>query len=648
MNSIDQIRYGEEINFKELFLFIWAYKFLIVFICGMCLVIGGYLAITSEKKFISKAVFKLSQNAKSNTGSLGSLDALASLSGINMETSSDDVSEEKIKGRVFIEKINNELNLVGDDYFNKKKSVRVEEPIWKSTIKKLINYESNLPDLNELMWQSIQTSFSENIFFDMSKSKIITLKVIHNDADRASIIANTIMTTILNDAQDEKNDMLNDQLEYLTSSMANSLNELELVQAKLKTFAMENSALPLESFAIGSLQLDTLREKLGSTVLLYNAASELKLILQKESISQKDYIELSKNFPIVDEIEFRRVLGQSEVRNSWTWPEESSVDAILDTLSERIKRLQTQIETSQKNAETSGKALEVYAKLKREEKVAEATYAVLIERVKAQSMNAGYTPDNSVIFEYAAPAVYAAKPNKILYLMWSLVIGLVLGSFFSWVLSRKKNVYYSTEALITNTDSKFNLNIKSLLALRKLNLSTMKNTIIKKSHPSIRDIVVEINKGSSKFIIISSLNAKIKSNEFARIVSSYLQRDNIKIAIINFSSKEGIQMSADDKDLIGPFQVIKKDGPINILQPKDSKVPMDYLSHQMFQENLVSLGNSFDLIFVCADNNDSISLVRALHLPDYFHITLTRLRHTNRGMLAQLSLAKPIQGLLYV
>ena len=81
---------------------------------------------------------------------------------------------------------------------------------------------------------------------------------------------------------------------------------------------------------------------------------QLSLILQNKTINQNDYLELRQKFPIVDQVEFRRVLGQNEIINSWSWPEASSVDAVFDTLSERKNRLQSQINASQINAERSG------------------------------------------------------------------------------------------------------------------------------------------------------------------------------------------------------------------------------------------------------------------------------------------------------
>ena len=194
--------------------------------------------------------------------------------------------------------------------------------------------------------------------------------------------------------------------------MAKALSDLEASQSSLKQFALENSALPLESFAARSLQLDGLREQLSRTTELYDAVVALSSILQNKTTDQKNYLALRQQFPIVDQVEFRRILGQNEIISSWSWPEASSVDAVFDTLTERKNRLQSQINASQIDAERSGLALETYAKLEREAKIAEAAYTVMIEQVKAQSMASGYRPNRTEVYEYASPSISPSAPKR--------------------------------------------------------------------------------------------------------------------------------------------------------------------------------------------------------------------------------------------
>ena len=73
------------------------------------------------------------------------------------------------------------------------------------------------------------------------------------------------------------------RLVFLSTTMADTLDELESAQEKLKTFALENSALALENFAAESLKLDALRYQYDQAVEFYNAASEIKNYIRTES-----------------------------------------------------------------------------------------------------------------------------------------------------------------------------------------------------------------------------------------------------------------------------------------------------------------------------------------------------------------------------
>lgn len=648
MSSNDRSEELNEINLKGLFILLWAFKFLIFFTCGIGVLIGGYLAFTVDRKYTSTATFKLGiSNPGPSLG--GNVNLLANIAGLNLDGRLPEiVSDEYLKGRIFIEKIDTKLDLKNDLYFNSYSQKNNKDPFWKSEIKRLLNYQDINENPEEAIWQGIVSTYSNNIIIDISQQNIVKIQVTHTNPIRASDIANVIMDTIITNEKFEKENTTNKITLYLTEKLANSLNDLEIAQSKLKKFAMENSALPLNDFAEGSLQLDELREKFNRTSELYDAAFAVDLILQKKSGDENDYLYLKKKFPIVQQIEFRRVLGQSETSTSWNWPEKSTIRAVVDTLLERKKRLQGEIEYSQKDAVRSAKALEIYGKLKREEKINEASYTVLIEQVKAHSMSSDYRTDNSKVYEYAAPSRFPSEPDKIVYISLGLLIGFLLGTFLSFGISWSNGVYYSKYLLTEDIKPNFVANAKFLNSLRKQNLFNLKDKILKKEIPILRNLAVEINKDSSKFIIISSSKVKIKSHDLARIISIYLQRDDIKIAIINFSCKKQYDNNKDKVDTFGPYRLNEQEGGISILAPNNNKIAIDFLSHKNFSKDLKLLEKSFDLIFVCADDTDSISLVRALQVHDIYHIMLVRVKHTKQKILSQIRLVKPIQGLLYV
>ena len=72
------------------------------------------------------------------------------------------------------------------------------------------------------------------------------------------------------------------------------------------------------------------------------------------------------------------------------------------------------------------------------------------------------------------------------------------------------------------------------------------------------------------------------------------------------------------------------------------------LTGRDFSDNLKLLEKSFDIIFICADNSDSLSLCRAAQFQDAYHVMLSRNRFTKCHQLSQLVEIKKIQGLLYV
>lgn len=639
---------NNDIDLKEMFLVLWHFKILIFITCFLGAIISGYYALNTEKIYKSSVIFKMADYENEKGGIPEQFSSLVGFGKLPVDRNNTGrFLQEKIKGRIFIEKIDELLDLKNDTFFNSYDGRKVIDPFWKAIIKRLINYESVNLNINEIIWQGIVKKFNGNITTDIMEAGIIRIDVSHKNALRASIIANTISEIILSENYNDYKKGLDNQSEYLTNALANALNELEVSQEKLKVFAIKNSALPLENFSVGSIKLDSLRDQLDYTIQLFHAAAELEKIMLKKTINTNDYIYLKNKFPIVDQIEFRRILGQSEITSSWSWPKMTSVKAVLETLLERKKRLQSEIEISEKEAEQSSKALEVYAELKRNEKSSEATYAVLIEQVKAQSMSAGYLPNDTYIFEYASPSINPSSPNTKLYLVIGFTLGFFLGALLSIVISIINKIYYSKTLLINDAKARFSINAKSLIFLKKKSLNIMQELVLKKSQTCLRNIAVEIHNQKCKFVIVSSLGARFKSNDLAKIISSYIQKDNIEIAIINFSSKNKVSKDNSKAEVFGKFRSCEKVNKITILEPNNDFIPADFIGKRSFSEDLYSLGGMFDLIFVCADNNECVSLTRAIQFQDIFHILSARVKSTKREKLYELLAIKPIQGLVY-
>lgn len=325
----------------------------------------------------------------------------------------------------------------------------------------------------------------------------------------------------------------------------------------------------------------------------------------------------------------------------------STVIAVYDTLSERKNRLESEIGVSQVDAERSAKALETYARLEREANIAEATYTVLIEQVKAQSMMAGYRPSNSEIYEYASTSINPSAPKRKLILALGAVLGLLLGSAFALLMARFKDVFYSRKTLIASTRARLNANNRSLRSLQKKNLKETDLQLKKKPRPILYNFMVEIHKSGSSQVVVTSSRTKMMSSKVAQALALQMRSDEISIAIIDFS-KKAQKLSSDARQTsVGPFKVIENEGKVSVLNSEHDLNGIELIKQKNFLENIQSLNSEFDLVFLCADNDDAISLLRALEGQDIFHLTIAKVKSTKVKTLHIMQTLLPIRGLLH-
>jgi uncharacterized protein involved in exopolysaccharide biosynthesis len=643
MQDLLNLKTNKEINLHDLFMNFWTYKLLIASTCAMGIVLGGYHVLNADKKFTSEAIFKLEQAIETPRIN-NNLDLLSSLAAVGQNANT--LPKDLIMGRVFIENLDPTLNFKADPYFNTYNPNSVD-PVWKSTIKRAIGWQMSPTNDEEAIWQSIVKKFSKHVVLDETKDGSAKIIVTHVIPQRAADIANTIMNKIISITEIKKVTNKNMLLTYLSNNLAKALSDLEASQSNLNKFTLKNSAQPLESFVAGSLELNALREELSQTTELHEAVAALLIILKNKTTDQDNYLILRQEFPIVDQVEFRRVLGQNEIINSWSWPEASTVDTVFDTLSERKSRLQSQINASQIDAERSNITAEAYSKLHREAKISEATYTVLIEQVKAQSISAGYQPNKSEIYEYASISTTPSAPNQSLILALGAILGLFVGMVLSLLLAFRRGVFHSKRSLMIAVQARFTESFRSILPLRHKSLKDLNSVLIKKPRTLLRDLAVEIHKSGTTQVVVTSSRTKLTSNDMARALSTYIQSDSLKVAVIDFSSKAKKLDIATERLSVGSFVVAESLGNVLILRPDDNLMVMELLSQRDFTKNIQSLYSTIDILFLCADNGDAKSLLSALEKQKAFHITLARINKTKSSALMHMRSLLPIQGLLY-
>lgn len=637
---------NDEINLSEIFNIIWVHKILIACLCAIGCYLGVYYASNTQKIYTASASFKISNSKSGGISIGGELGALASMAGIGQSAINNSILVDEVMGREFIVSLDKTLNFRSDNFFYKYDPNYVE-PAWKAEIKKLINWKSDGINLDESMWQSIIHNYKKNIKFTISKKgdKATIISVNHVNASRAADIANRIMETVIDN---ERNISANNQaqrLSYLSQTLAKAHGDLEKSLTKLKNFTLENNSLPLENFVLATQVLDNLRVELTRATQIHNALAKVSYLLELEKVSRSDYFMLREEFPIVDQVEFRRVLGQNEIISSWNWPDKTSVKAVFNTLSERRKRLEGEVTKAESKAKKSGQILEEYSALERESQIAEATYTVLIEQVKAQSIIAGYQPDATKVYEFAAPPLRASSPNIIQAVTIGALLGLLFGCLTAFIFYLYRGVYYSQSSLIDAAQSNLNIRAQSLLPTRYISLDKITDQLPIKSYSTLRELALTIHRGNNNIILFTSLKSRLNGSHIANTLAGYMQIENLKIAIINLDTKQSDKQK--EKKSVGLFTLIDKKAAISVLQPTHNIRSIDFLGRRDFQEQLQLIQSNFDLIFISADNTSAINLATAYSGQDVLHISSVRMKHTKHNNLLKLRKLLPIQGLLY-
>ena len=96
---------NDEIDLREIFITLWAYKLFIASTCALGVVLGGYFALNADKKFTSTAIFKLEQTDAGGISLGGELGALTKLAGLGSDLSASILPTDQVTGRIFIEKL---------------------------------------------------------------------------------------------------------------------------------------------------------------------------------------------------------------------------------------------------------------------------------------------------------------------------------------------------------------------------------------------------------------------------------------------------------------------------------------------------------------------------------------------------------------
>ena len=634
----------DEIDLRELLAALWSHKLLITFFTVLSIFFAGYYAITAEKKFTAKSIFQIEQNNSSRgfnlSGELGALASLAGFSGVQA-TSSADILLERATGREFIIDMQRKFSIDQDVYFNTY-DPDYKDPLWKATIKKIIGWSKTELEKKAIIENNVLKNYRVNVVFELTGSGAIEISVTHIDPQKASYYANSFMEEIRKMVENESNASQALRLNYLSETLADALQDMEKAQENLKNFALENSAMAQENFISDSLKLDNIRMEQRKVKEIADLLSIIESFIKSGNLDDNSYEALRSSHPLVDDIEFRRILGMSETISAWNWPDIDTIDAVSATLNDRIKRLDVDISNIEENAQIYATSAEDLAKYTRDAKIAEATYTVLIEQVKSQTLAAGFQPDTFKVFEYATPPLSPSFPKRNLVLALGAVLGLFIGCALSLINSIRRGVYYTRSALLFDANSDLALRSKSIRRLSRKSIPEIMEWLSKRQTTVLDE--ADLKLAGKKFIYIMNSGGQLTASNTARLlaIQSAQSGRNVVLCDTTVQSEKEIKEESITEGYDFPIHNVK-DG-FNLIIGADGS---SFFTSTTCNTTIKDLSKRFDQVFICTSKRNSQLGLMALLEFEPSLVMISGLRKTKKSDIKNIKARLPIDLLFH-
>lgn len=316
----------------------------------------------------------------------------------------------------------------------------------------------------------------------------------------------------------------------------------------------------------------------------------------------------------------------SETISAWSWPDIDTIDAVSATLRDRIKRLNIDISNIEENAQIYATSAEDLAKYTRDAKIAEATYTVLIEQVKSQSLAAGFRPNTFKVFEYATPPLSPSSPKRNLVLAIGAVLGLFIGCVLAVINSRRKGVYYARSTLLSNANADLALRSKPIRRLARKSISDIKEQL------SLRQITLldeaDLKLANEKVVYVMNSGGKMTASNTARLLATQSAQSGRNVVLCDSTGQA-------EKEIKEKTNIDRSAFPVHNINDNMSVITgatdSSFFTSKTFNSKLKDLAERFDQVFICASNkNAQLGLMALLEFAPSL-VIISGLRKTKKS-----------------
>lgn len=633
----------DEINISEVFSILWHHKIWIAIVTSLVVFYSGHYVLTSDEKYTTTAIFEIQ---KSNSGGInlpsefGTIASLAGLGG-SIGPSGPELLLERIREREFILKASRTLSLQDDPFFQTYHPKAID-PIWKATIKKLIGWKQREANEQYIIDSTINSNYLKYVLPSLTPGGAVKISVTHEDPKLAAEYANQIMELVRQTVAIEEEKSKEMRLSYLAETLANALQDMELAQQNIKNYTLKNSAAAQENFIVGSLQLDTLRLERREAEEFLSVLKTLRELVKLGDLDASTYDALRVKTPIVDDLDFRRIMGMSETISAWSWPTLDTIDSVSETLSDRISRLEVDITNIEDSAMSYAASAEDQAKLLRDAKIAEATFTVLTEQVKSQTLVAGFKPESFTVFAYATPPIYPSSPKRNLILALGGVLGILFGSVLSLINGIRRGVFYTRSSLLSDVQAAVSLEVNSLTRLARLSGAKLLNAL-KQRHAPILD-EAQVNVADKPIVYLTNSSGRPSASQLGRLMATQSFRSGRNVLLLDLACKSSKERDGNSIGDVAGISINTSDETFDQAQDFGGSA---FFTSANFGPQMKALMDAYDQIFICSDDAKSNAGLMAIKSFNPALVVLTRLRKTKKANIQKIKSIHPVSILFH-
>lgn len=603
----------------------------------ICASLSVVYAVTATPTFDAKAVFELKASSH-GPGIASEYTSLASMAGISLAGKDSKGVFDRLAGRDFILRLSSDVNLEDDPYFNPQEEI---SPFSFSGIKLTLGLTAEdgvKPDAND----SITSSYTRSVKVRETKNGSIEVSVTHTDAQRSAIIANAIVARVVKELSEEERKSQSKQLAYLSEQLADALSEMEATKKSVADFTLANSLSSPSAFAARSELMFELREDLRRTQEMAVALDELSRTMSSPAaLASTEYMELKETSPIIDDVDFRRLIGVPEALDAWSWPPKEKLGNFRNTLADKMAKIEESIH------ELYASSTEQLATLRREATVAEATYNVLIEQVKAQSLITGYQGETALFYQSATPPERPTSPKKMLITALGIVIGLVIGAMISIITALRGGRVYTEQSIAEASGASLSLKTMSLSKIKSMEASALLKSLLSVKDHSLNELLIAQSISSSKVTIVGSTAPSISPLIAALWLALLRHEHGKKVAVMSLSGQSPHSMKALSSPLQGLASVFDFGG-VDFILPNSEHNAVSMITSYDVHALLSEADKRYDLIILASSQEQTPNAFRAFSKYGPFTVALAKPGVTSRKLLEALKLiSRPSVALSY-